>query len=528
MMRAPSLRPGFMDSYDEIPYASVPLPDTHPDVLAAIGLLFGMAPAPAERCRVLELGCASGGNLIPMAWHLPGSEFVGVELSAVQVEEGRRLVADLELKNLQLRREDILHLPTDLGSFDYIIAHGVYSWVPRAVQERILHVLQMCLAPAGVGYVSFNTLPGWRVRGMVRDMLLYHTRGCKRPQERLQSAYQMLELAGAAAGAPQDPMAQLLAREVEYLRRASPSYLYHEYLEERNEPLLFREFMARAERHELQYVGDVELHTMFPATLGDAVAAGLGEIDDIIEQEQYMDFLRQRFFRKTLLCHAAVELSRELDLDALRAYGAYADLRPERALNFSSSRPQDFLSPGGDSFRISHPLTKAALGILHEAFPEAVPLVRLEQQAAERLRKAGAGRHAGDLGAYQTELFSLFASQGLRLTTRTDPIFHTVGERPRAHRLARAQASNGQGFAASARHQGLDLDPFAQHLLGLLDGTLTRSELGARMLEAVDGGVLTLPGGPGTDDRRKRALLVERNVERLLTTFARNGLLIDA
>lgn len=72
-------------SYDEVPYESYPFAQTHPDRLATVATLLGLRPAPVEQCRVLELGCAGGGNLIPMALTLPESTFVGIDLSARQI-----------------------------------------------------------------------------------------------------------------------------------------------------------------------------------------------------------------------------------------------------------------------------------------------------------------------------------------------------------------------------------------------------------------------------------------------------------
>jgi methyltransferase-like protein/SAM-dependent methyltransferase len=511
-----------LESYDQIPYASVPLPDTHPDHLAVIGRLFGLLPAPPERCRVLELGCASGGNLIPMAWHLPGSEFVGVELSAAQVAEGERLVARLGLGNIALLHRDILAVGGDLGPFDYIIAHGVYSWVPPAVQEKLLQICSANLAPAGIAYVSFNTLPGWRVRGMLRDMLLYHARSRHEPRERLAEAYRLLDLLATGAAVQHGTVAQLLAEEVAYLRRAPAAYLYHEYLEERNEPLLFRTFIERAGAHSLQYLGDTELHTMFASTLGDEVATALGDIDDIVEQEQYIDFVRHRYFRKALLCHGACGLNREIDLETLRDLGAYANLAPQAPPNFASMRTQEYRSPTGDSFRVGHPLAKAALAVLAEAYPNAVPVGDLEQQSAAVLRKLGAQKFAGDGAGFMDELFSLYASQALRLTPRGDAVLREVSGRPRAHALARAQAEWAGDCAASFRHMGIDLDPFARRLLARLDGTLGKGQLVEALLGDIDSGALVLEMSAG---RRSLAALVAQNTERLLDTFARNGLL---
>ena len=145
--------------YDEVPYPSLSYAQTHPDRLATIATLLGLQPAPVTHCRVLELGCAGGGNLLPMAQGLPGSEFVGLDVSEAQITAGQTLRQALGLNNLTLTQMDILDVPAGLGQFDYIIAHGIYSWVPPQVRDKVLQVCQDHLAPQGVAYVSYNCYP---------------------------------------------------------------------------------------------------------------------------------------------------------------------------------------------------------------------------------------------------------------------------------------------------------------------------------------------------------------------------------
>src|SRR4051794_40335792 len=137
-------------SYDEVPYGNYVFSYTHPDRVGAVAALHGMTPAPVERCRVLELGCGTGANLVPMAEESPGSTFVGIDLSPRQIDMGREVVAALGLKNLDLRPLSILDVDDGLGRFDYVICHGVFSWVPPAVQDKILDVCVRNLAPQGV------------------------------------------------------------------------------------------------------------------------------------------------------------------------------------------------------------------------------------------------------------------------------------------------------------------------------------------------------------------------------------------
>src|SRR4051794_543490 len=118
------------NSYHDIPYQSYPYVQSSPDRLATIALLRGLKPRPPERCRFLELGCAAGGNIIPLALTLPESTFLGIDLSAVQLAEGQEIINRLGLSNIELRRRHILDLEDSLGTFDFIVCHGVYSWVP--------------------------------------------------------------------------------------------------------------------------------------------------------------------------------------------------------------------------------------------------------------------------------------------------------------------------------------------------------------------------------------------------------------
>ena len=72
--------------YDTLPYDSYSFPYSHPARLAAVARLFGLTPPENKKFRVLELGSASGGNLIPLAMFYPEVEVIGVDYSEVQVE----------------------------------------------------------------------------------------------------------------------------------------------------------------------------------------------------------------------------------------------------------------------------------------------------------------------------------------------------------------------------------------------------------------------------------------------------------
>ena len=265
--------------YDVVAYRTFPRRQTHPDRLAAVATLFGMTPAPVTRCRVLEIGCGSGGNLIPLAFHLPGAQFVGVDLARTAIASARKMARDLKLRNVELRAADLRTLGARDGKFDYILAHGVYSWVPPDVRDALLDVCRARLAPQGVAYVSYNVFPGRYERHALRQMLLWSTRSIADPRRRIAAARKFQE----TESLPDD-------------------LLFHDVMAEVNDPSWFHEFVAHAARHRLQFLGEADLHEMFDLR---------GSLQDV-DGEQREDWRKQRSFRQTLLCRSEAALQRRV------------------------------------------------------------------------------------------------------------------------------------------------------------------------------------------------------------------------
>jgi SAM-dependent methyltransferase len=505
------------DTYDELPYRSVPHPDSHPTHLAVVGRLLGLDPPDPYRCRVLELGCASGGNLVPIAWYLPDTECVGVERSVRQAEAGNRLIASLGMTNCRILAADLCDLGPELGRFDYVIAHGVFSWVPDAVRARMLGLCRELLAPHGIVFLSFNTLPGWRLRGALREMLLAHCRGVEGAAARLERARELLRFLAAAQADATDPATAYLQQEVGYLLGAHPSYLFHEYLADTNEPLLFRDFASLAAAHGLQYLADATLATMFPDTLGPAATEALAGVEDQLELEQRIDFVRLRNFRRALLCHAEAPVDRGIDLATVQSLAYCADLPALPPLVLDREEPQALPLGGGASATISQPLVKAALAVLAERFPASIAFPALAAQAGERLAAAGAAGLAGGTTALATELFSLFAAGAVRAEPMArDP--RPAADPPRLNPLCRALA--GAGHLATPRHQAIDLDGFGAGVANLLDGAHDPAAVAAGLQDAVARGEV-----PGLSGAPPAPAAVRGNVERLLALFRHHGVL---
>jgi SAM-dependent methyltransferase len=367
----------YKTTYDEVPYESYPYSQTHPDRLAVMATLFGLRPAPVSSCRVLEIGCAAGGNLIPLAAAYREGRFLGIDQSGVQVQEGLATIKALALPNIDLRTMDILEVTPELGKFNYILCHGVFSWVPTPVQDKILAICANNLQPNGVAYVSYNTYPGWHMRGLIRDMLAYHVRPFTYPAMKVRQARNFLDFLGKTAGQETGPYALLLQAELESFRHSSDSYLFHEHLEECNDPIYFYQFVERAAAAGLKYLGEADMRSMVPGNFPPEVENVLQMVaQDMIHMEQYMDFIRNRTFRQTLLVLAKQTPSSNLRSELMRQFRIASPARPVpgQEVKIASEDLNQFGTPSGLTLNSGDPIVKAMMLVLEQHWPMPVPL----------------------------------------------------------------------------------------------------------------------------------------------------------
>lgn len=521
-------------SYDDVPYPILCYTQTHPDRLAVCARLLGQTPAPVERCRVLELGCASGGNLIPMAATLPESTFVGIDLSTRQIADASATVAALGLKNAAFFAMDIRDVTPALGTFDYIIAHGIYSWVPPEVRDSLLEVCCANLAPDGVAYVSYNTYPGWHMLQGLREMMLYHIRHETDGHQRAEKARELVALLARsvadernqAYGTFIDSYRDLLDKQMQDGRPHVDSVILHDELAEWNDPVYFSQFAARAANHGLQFLVEADFPMSMPNNLSeDTFQALQGTCETIVDTEQYMDFIRNRAFRRTLLCHEEVAIDRTLRSGRVHdlAIATRAQRLPPKDGDDSIVR---YASPDGATFQTDDLVTGAALDYLAEIAPQAVPFAKLAEIAAGRV--APRELTAADISRLAANLLKAFTYSVslVELHAWIPPFVSTLSEHPTASACARYQARQSDRVA-NLRHERVHVDPLAQFLLPLLDGAHTRDDLAAILDDLVARGALKIPH-QGDEEETTPAVLerVHRELDNSLAWLARTSLLV--
>ena len=534
--------------YDLTPYQSFAYPETHPNRLAVLASLFGRSPAPLAGCRVLEIGCAGGGNLLPIAAAFPQAQFVGLDYSQVQIDAAEHAAQALGLTNIRFVCEDMRSVDaTSLGEFDYVIAHGIYSWLPADAQAAMLTLCRDCLAEAGVACVSYNTLPGWHMRGMVRDLMLFHAASFGDGPPDVAQAKALLDFMATHVPEENNPYGQYLRSELKMLSGMNASYLAHDHLEKHNEPLYFRDFIARAQGADLDYLGEAEFFTM----LGSDLAAGAksqlsAEIKDIVRLEQYFDFMRNRSFRMSLLVRRGSLVERNVGPERLKSLWVSSTLRSTLPLSavaaipalaeatpaLVSTTPVRFETLTGQQLTTANPVTKAALMLLEEAAPASLAFGDLLKAARERLPVTHRVTIALEQDAFTlgADLLIAYGAGALvqlyAASNRVAPA--TVARDATAALAAPAYArwqARQSGELTNLHHMRVSVDEPCRQTVLLLDGSLDRAGLHAAFYKLIVAGTLLLQEEGKAFVPAPDAPVVGQALEAILNTLAANALI---
>lgn len=296
--------------YSELGYKSMPFPYTTPATLEAYAALVGISAPNPKTARVLELGATYGGNIISQALFNPDATFVGIELSQEQVEKGNEVIANAGLTNVSLVQSDIASIGSEIGTFDYIIAHGVYSWVDDGVKDALLRLIDEHLAEDGIAYISYNTYPGWHTMDEVRQLMMFSNR------DKAQFNHKEKVLHGKTIGSivgsqilKYDNLKERNSKFLGALRSVMQKdeyYVGHDHLEPNNDPVYFYQFNDHLEAHNLAYLCDADLTLSMVRSFDADIADTLDKLalNDHVAQEQYLDFMLDTTFRKSIICKA--------------------------------------------------------------------------------------------------------------------------------------------------------------------------------------------------------------------------------
>lgn len=467
--------------------------------MGAMAWLRGADFAPPDRCRYLELGCGRGATLLALAQLYPESEFVGVDLAAKQVSEANEVAAEAGLANVRFICTDIVDESLDeWGAFDYVSAHGLYSWSPTEVRDRLLDLCGSRMSSRGLALVSYNTMPGWAPMQSIREMLIYHTSRFEDPEEKHRQAGALLTFLRLTAPGGADGWRAKRYEEIEReIRQSSPTFLLHDLLEEVMQPVFFHEFLRHIEAHGLQYISEVSPEEDISAELTPAARHVVEFLRRNPEDaEQYVDFARDRVFRLSLLRG--------------RASSDVSKMRPERFSNIlfrakvravsqsprlANGVAEEFLFEQGRKETASDTVSKAllcvfasarvflgmealAIGVAQFAQRDGIvlPVEKLRPTVHQVLQRMLLG---GLLEISLPQVGRYLAEQGMP-------------EKPFALPLARVQARRGLPVLTGSM-DSVAARPEVRELLPYCDGTRTIDELLAVYSNAIGAGRIPAP-----------------------------------
>ncbi|KXK05955.1 MAG: type 12 methyltransferase [Acidobacteria bacterium OLB17] len=490
--------------YDDVPYPSFVFPQTSPDRLSTLARIHGIEAAAPSDCRMLELGCGDGTNLLALAYAMPNSQFVGIDLAASHINAGKAAAAKLGLANIELLELDVTKADAGaLGEFDFIVAHGLFSWVPDFVRPAILDLYTKCLAPNGIGYISYNALPGCLIREITHGMMKSGSRNVADPAEKVRAGIAFLS--GIVEAAEADSVYQeMLGLELEQISERTPENVFHDDLSEVNRPFYFEEFGALLDTHGFQYLCEAE-----PSELARSAAfkfpASLGE--DLVAREQYRDFVVGRRFRTTLFCRAGKEIDRSFPATRLLAIHLAGQFEIDDPAAVAGTGSLTVRAAKGNKFTLNHPPTKAAVVRIANSWPHGVLGSELIADMPENDGEATLGF-----------LMQLFMAGFVKAHAFEQSFVTSISETPEVSRFARHQISEGSNAVATLTGLNLEIkDPAIGRLLSLCDGTRDIEDLTGAMFEyAAECGEAEVPGH---DEMRESVL-------NNLQAFADAGLLV--
>jgi SAM-dependent methyltransferase len=507
-------------SYDATPYESAPLVRQQPARMAAAALWFGLTAPGAATARVLEIGCASGGHIIPLAAVWPGARFLGVDLSPAQIKAGEARIARLGLENIALRAVPFSDICAKDGDFDFIVCHGVLSWIDGRLRRDLLRVISERLAENGVAAVSFNVLPGWRLFQIARDSLLLHASLQNDPAAR---AIQARELLDALAEESNDKFSygRFWRDEARRLAAGGDAYIAHEIFEDDNAPMTFLDFCALLDSYGLAYLGECNLAGNFEGSIAPAGAGRIRALSrgDERAREQYIDIFTGRAFREALIVHSPRAGAIRRGIPPPDQLGLFHFVAPLTLAVKAPPVPGGPWRAGegdGEGVVIEDEATAQAILRLIARLPGSSRLedIAPEASTAPALRERVAGA-----------LARLVAFGHLAVSSEPVACASRLAERPVAWPLAASDALAGER-TASLRHAPVRLEPLQRLFLPLLDGTRTRDDLLAQALALAVEGALTISGPDGpVEGRDSLAGRLGPAVDRTLEGLLRLGLL---
>ena len=508
--------------YEQLPYPGRPYAAATPERLEVIGKLFGLDVAPANQARVLELGCGSGGHLIPCAARNPSSRFVGIDGAEAHIEAARQMAEELGLQNVEFIHRDLLKFNSDIGCFDYVIAHGLWSWTSESVRSHILSLSESILNKTGLFYVSYNAFPGWHARQAVAAALRFHVDETDGVAEQIEQARRMLAFLEQTSAEQSDLWAEMVRSECRVAEEYGWEFLFHDLLNPDTQPFYFEAIAKSFGAAGLTYLAEANLSSMLPENVAPRAVMGLERLDaDWVSHQQYLDFVVNRSYRASLFHPQEGHSSDHIESTAVRRMGMATTLR--RVGPPETGEVVHYRADGGPSISSDSQLFCLLLDILGDFSPSYVSWTTVAREAGER----GATWTADELAAALSEDVCMAYTRGLiDLWPAASGEVDLRAHHPCAEPLAALQARHRGAFVSTRLHQAYEVDELDRQILLACDGRTETEVVIARVVRGVLDGDIQVETVDLSDSEGHSPEALIQEVAGRLTALGRVGALL--
>jgi len=457
-----------MNEYDLLQYKSYPFAHATAANMFALAKFLGHNSPDFKTARVLEVGCASGGNIISQAYDYPDSTFCGIDYSKTQIEDGRKTLAKLKLDNIELLYQSISEFKAADLEFDYIICHGVFSWVDEATQHDLLKLCQKKLSKNGIVYISYNTKPGWNAVQTVRDMMRFHSRKEVSPQSRIESSRKFLNQIERLNRGKQNAYSQFLKEELIKVSKSEDYYFYHEYLEKDNTAFYFKDLVEKVNSFGFDYLSETELKTSYMGSYPKDVQDSFKGITDKIELEQSLDYVRNRRFRSSLFIKSKNALNIMKKPNRMEEFYFTTKLKMER------SEKGLIFTMGNVTIANAPKTTNEALAILVKRFQKPLFFGQWVTMVSEKLGKDKVSVSEFIIKEMNLERLINLGIVGLHSDEKLATL--DIQNKPKGYEVARQLAMTSKKVT-NAYHQVVELSEKDRQFFSCLEGVKTQDEL---------------------------------------------------
>jgi len=465
--------------YNLIPYEGGVTFNTSPGHLALCALWKTGARPPLSSFCYVELGCGNGANLLALAFYHKNATFIGIDNAESELNRAQKSSEALGLNNIQFLHENVRQLnDVPLLPCDYIVAHGLYSWVQADVRRAIFNFCQRHLSSSGLAYISYNAQPGWATRKLVRDVLRRNPRVVKAAiQDQSKRAAEVATQLISDLPSRDYAHAILLTEELERVKSASPGYLFHEYLTEVNEGFWLCDFVNDARKYSLDYVCDAQF-SRWEGYVPPALQSTLKQRNlDPIQQEETADLLCHRSFHASILCRSDALPCNAPNLAILEHLFIASSLASQSdPFDLTGGVVENFVGTSDTDITLDTSITKAAVIWLARQWPRGETFGILYDQALKMLTESGFDAEEDARTKLAEDLFVLFEAGQIDLRLEEAEYDSNISSHPKAHALARYEALQGK-VLTTTQHLPLHFSEEALLLISALEGTRSQQTL---------------------------------------------------